>query len=140
MRILDEEDLDDVIFWIRHGGFPGEATDEDVAWARNLLRSNKRLKAVIMALGGRSMLWVGTDTEEAVRPPTDSGEFPRDSSGGYALGVSDGAILPGIPQSWRLLTFACPQGDSELLVARYPPEPPLCPNDGSAMLYRRDLA
>ena len=45
----------------------------------------------------------------------------------------DGATLPGIPVSWRLLRLKCPRGDTTLLVARYPVPPPVCPGHGIAL-------
>jgi hypothetical protein len=128
-----ESDLADAILWIRRGGFPGELTDADVRRAREVLAQNPGVRGVVVALGGGSFQWVDAASDEPVSllPDAPRGLGPSGGgSGGYRMGTGDGATLPGVPLSWRLLRFVCPQQDTTVLVARYPAAPLTCPTHG----------
>lgn len=132
VRALHDKDLADVVLWVRRGGFPGDFSEEDLAAARRLIDRNPGAKAVVIALGGGSFLRVDASTHENVVLLADEDE-PGARPQGFKLGTGDGATLPGIPVTWRLLRLSCPQGDTTLLVARYPTPPPVCPAHGIAL-------
>jgi hypothetical protein len=129
MRTVTNNDLAGVLVWVRGGGFPGELREEDVARARTLLEASPAARAVLVDLGSEELAWIEPDSKERVR--VAAGERPAqspDEDAGYRLGVGDGATLPGLPTSWGLLRFACPSGDTTVLLASYPAQVPRCPD------------
>jgi hypothetical protein len=133
VRVLNDKDLADVVLWVRRGGFPGDYSDADLAAARRLIDRNPGIHAVVIALGGGSFLQVDRSAQENVVLRAGGEEPGNAGPQGFKLGTGDGATLPGIPVSWRLLRLNCPQGDTTLLVARYPASPPVCPEHGIAL-------
>ncbi|MFJ3204735.1 hypothetical protein [Streptomyces sp. NPDC086989] len=136
MRTVRGEQADDVMVWVRRGGFPGELGEGDADIARQLLRTAPTgVRAVLIALGGESFRWVDARGDEDVRLEAgggrdddgNSGADRDETQGGFALGTGDGATLPGLPVSWALLGFRCPHGDTTVLMARYPAVLPACP-------------
>ncbi|MFJ8162418.1 hypothetical protein ACIRBY_15995 [Streptomyces sp. NPDC096136] len=145
MRTVRGEQADDVMVWVRRGGFPGELREGDADLARRLLgTAPSGVRAVVIALGGGSFRWVDADgdedvllaadddpdddPDEDVDEDDDAADAGRDDTeGGFALGTGDGASLPGLPVSWALLEFRCPHGDATVLVARHPHVAPACP-------------
>ncbi|WP_162890051.1 hypothetical protein [Streptomyces olivoreticuli] len=127
MRAVRREELDDVLLWVRRNGFPGEFQDGDLDDARRLLASAPGIRAVVVALGAQMFWWVDAAGDEPVQLVAEFPAGPRETAGGFALGTGDGATLPGLPVSWTLLEFRCPQGDTTVLVARYPTTPLSCP-------------
>ncbi|MGW2366830.1 hypothetical protein ACWCZ5_14760 [Streptomyces sp. NPDC001667] len=127
MRKVRLEEIDDVLVRVRDGGFPGELEDRDVVEARRLLAGSPGVRAVIVALGAETFRWVDAAGDEPVLLVAEVAARPTETAGGFALGTGDGATLPGVPVSWALLEFRCPQGDMTVLVARYPAVPLSCP-------------
>ncbi len=112
--------------------FPGDFSEDHLVAARRLIDRNPGTKAVVIALGGGSFLRVDTSAHESIALVGDQDEQAGQPEG-FKLGTGDGATLPGIPVSWRLFRLNCPQGDTTLLVARYPTPPPVCPTHGLAL-------
>ncbi len=125
-------DFADVLLWVRRGGFPGDFSQDDLAAARRLIDRNPGTKAVVIVLGGGSFLRVDASTHESVALLADEDEQTAQPKG-FKLGTGDGGTLPGIPVTWHLLRLNCSQGDTTLLVARYPTPPPVCPTHGLAL-------
>jgi hypothetical protein len=130
VRSVRGDDLDGVVLWVRRGGFPGEMRDGDEQAARALLGSVTGARAVIVALGGESFRWVDAAGQDVALLQPEAGMSPAAAPGGYRMGTGDGATLAGVPQSWRLLRFSCPEGDTTVLLPRYPDAPVLCPGHG----------
>jgi hypothetical protein len=129
VRTVTKNDLADVLVWVRGGGFPGELREEDVARARTLLEASPSARAVLVDLGSEEFGWVEPDSTEYARVAFgDRLAASPDDDAGYRLGVGDGATLPGLPTSWSLLRFACPSGDTTVLLASYPARVPRCPD------------
>jgi hypothetical protein len=130
VRSVRGDDLDGVVLWVRRGGFPGEMRDRDEQSARALLGSVTGARAVIVALGGQSFRWVDAAGHDVALLQADAPDGDVATPGGFPLGTGDGATLAGVPQSWRLLRFSCPEGDTTVLLPRYPDAPVLCPEHG----------
>jgi hypothetical protein len=120
---IDRDDLESVPILLSEAGFPGELSPTDAARARQLIRSSDA-EAVLVAAGAGAFWWVDAADQQAVR--LVGGRAAREEAG-FALGTGDGATVPGVPLDWDLLTFGCPRGDTTVLLARYPTEPPRCP-------------
>jgi hypothetical protein len=122
VKSIDRNDLDSVPILVSEEGFPGELSPTDAARARRLIRSSDA-EAVLVAAGAGAFWWVDAVDQQAVR--LAGGRTAAED--GFALGTGDGATVPGVPLDWDLLMFSCPRGDTTVLLARYPTEPPRCP-------------
>ena len=123
MESIDRDDLGSVPILVSQEGFPGELSPTDAARARRLIRSSDAA-AVLVAAGAGAFWWVDAVDQQAVRLV---GGRTATATDGFALGTGDSATVPGVPLDWDLLTFGCPRGDTTVLLARYPTEPPRCP-------------
>jgi hypothetical protein len=130
VRSVRGDDLDGLVLWVRRGGFPGEMRDRDEQVARALLGSVTGTRAVIVALGGQSFRWVDAAGQDVAHLKAEAAGTDAAPPGGFRMGTGDGATLAGVPQSWRLLRFSCPEGDTTVLLPRYPDAPVLCPQHG----------
>lgn len=123
MKSIDRDDLDSVPLLVSEEGFPGELSPNDADRARRLIRSSDA-RATLVAAGAGVFWWVDAVDQQQVRLVEGPAATTKD---GFALGTGDGATVPGVPLDWDLLTFTCPQGDTTVLLARYPTELPRCP-------------
>jgi hypothetical protein len=130
---IDRDDLESVPILISEEGFPGELSPTDGARARRLIRSSEA-EAVLVTDGAGAFWWVDATDQQAVRLVGGRTAAEKD---GFALGTGDGATVPGVPLDWDLLTFRCPRGDTTVLLAQFPAEPPRCPAHDLA-LERQD--
>ena len=121
MESIDRDALGSLPILIGQDGFPGELSSADASRARQLIEATGA-EAVIVAVGAEMFWRVEESDQRAVRLVG----VQTATADGFALGVGDGATLPGVPLDWDLLVFACPHRDTVVLLAQYPHDPLSC--------------
>jgi hypothetical protein len=121
---ISRDDLATRPILVGQDGFPGELAPDDTVRARQLIETTSAT-AVIVAAGAGAFWLVDATDQKAVDLGGDLAG--TDDTDGFALGIGDGATLPGVPLDWDLLTFRCPHGDTTVLLALYPASLPTCP-------------